>query len=270
MKVIVFFLLTTLLSGCSHLFYYPTDKLYYDPAKLGLSPEDVWMDAGPNKIHGWYFPAKGPSKGSLVFFHGNAENLTSHYIQLSWMPAEGYSYLIFDYPGYGQSEGKPTPESTVQAGIAAIEWMAKKDPRPFVVYGQSLGGAVAQRALLETKDRVKLKGIVLDSTFTSYRKIARVKLSHSWITWAFQPITYAVLSDRWAAKNVSTLSPIPVLVIHGSNDYVVEPELGQELFASLGEPKEFWFIEGGRHTDVFFAHGEKYRAKFLNWLGQLH
>jgi hypothetical protein len=270
MKYVFLATLMSLLSGCSHLFYYPTDKFYYDPSKFLLSPQDVWLDADGEKIHAWYFePKKGPSKGSLVFFHGNAENLTSHYIHLSWLPAEGYSFLIFDYPGYGRSSGKPTPESTVKAGMAAIEWMAKKDPRPLVVYGQSLGGAVAQRAVLELKDHVPFKGVVLDSTFNSYGKIARLKMSHAWFTWPFQPLTYLLLSDRWAAKDVAKISPIPVLVIHGTADYVVEPELGQELFEKLAEPKELWVIPGGSHTDVFFNQSAPYREKFLEWLAKL-
>jgi hypothetical protein len=269
MKIIFLALIMSLASGCASLFYYPTDKMYFDPANLKLSPADVWLNVDGDKIHAWYFEAKGPSKGSLVFFHGNAENLTSHYLHLSWLPAEGYSYLIFDYPGYGQSEGEPTPESTLKAGMAAIEWMAKKDPNHLVVYGQSLGGAVAQRAVLEMKDKVKIQGLVLDSTFTSYKKIARLKLSHSWITWLFQPITYLVLSDRWTAKDVTQISPIPVLVIHGTNDSVVETELGKDLFDRLAEPKELWLIEGGRHTDVFSNQRAPYRAKFVSWLSKL-
>lgn len=259
-----------LASGCSHLLYYPTQHQHYDPKKFKLNPKDVWFKSEKgDDLHAWYFESKQkPSKGTIVFFHGNAQNLSSHFANLIWLPEQGYSYFIFDYPGFGQSPGKPNPENTVLAGKAAIRWVYENlDKRP-IVLGSSLGGAIAQRAVLDLKNEIPFRALVLDSTFNSYQSIARKKLSSSWVTWAFQPFVYVLLSDRWTADedDLKKLSPIPVLVVHGDQDTIVEPEFGEEIFEYLAQPKEFWKINGGLHTDVFWIRDGEYRTPFLEWL----
>ncbi len=259
-------------SSCTHLFYYPSKQLYFDPKKFNLSPKDIWFQTEDGeKIHAWLFEStKKPALGTILFFHGNAENLSAHFIHLSWLPAEGYNFLIFDYPGYGQSSSEASQAGTVQAGRAAIEWLHQYDPQPLIIFGQSLGGAIAQRVVLDKKDQIPIKGVVLDSTFNSYQAIARKKLSLSWITWILQPLTYVLVSDKWKASEIAKISPVPVLVIHGQSDRVVEPEMGERVYEQLGEPKQIWRIEGGQHTDVFWSHEKKYRPQFLKWLADLN
>ena len=263
-----------LLSSCSSLFYYPNKgRLYYDPKAMGYTPEDIYFtDIAQRKLHGWWFPAKKfPAKATIIFFHGNAENLTSHYLHLAWITAEGYHLFIFDYPGYGLSEGKPTPESCLDSGHAAVNWVAKnKSPDdPIIIYGQSMGGIVALRTAIDKKAEINLKLVVADSTFDSFQRIARAKLAQSWLTWWIQPLSYVLLSDYWAPEDLKSLSPVPVLVIHGLKDVVVEPELGEEVFEKLAEPKTLWTIPDGAHTDVFWQHDHKYRDKFLSFLEHL-
>lgn len=259
-------------SSCTHLFYYPSQQAYFDPKKFNLAPKDIWFQTEDgDKIHAWLFESnRKPALGTILFFHGNAENLSSHFVHLSWLPAEGYNFLIFDYPGYGQSSGEASQKGTVQAGYAAIDWLHQYDPQPLIIYGQSLGGAVAQKVIMDKKDQIPIKGIVLDSTFNSYQGIARKKLSLSWITWILQPLTYVLVSDKWKASGLEKISPIPVLVIHGKDDHVVEPEMGERIFEQLNEPKQIWRIDRGQHTDVFWAHEGKYRPKFLKWLADLN
>ena len=263
--------LAILCSSCSHLFYYPSDKVYYDPKKFNLKPQDVFFKTEDGEtIHAWLFKTdRKKPLGTILFFHGNAENLTSHYIHLTWLIAEGYNYLIFDYPGYGQSTGEASQKGTVQAGIAAMDWLYKSDPQPLIIFAQSLGGAVAQRVILEKKDQIPIKGVVLDSTFNSYQSIARKKLSLSWFTWILQPLAYILVSDKWAAEDIDKISPIPVLVIHGDNDNTVEPIFGEHIYNELKEPKKIWRIPGGLHTDVFWSQQGKYRPQFLEWLAGL-
>ncbi len=272
--ITIFGLLAVVLfsSACNHLFYYPTKQSYFDPKKFNLTQKDIWLQTeGGEKIHAWLFEsARKPALGTILFFHGNGENLSSHFIQLSWLPAEGYNFLVFDYPGYGQSSGEASQKGTIQAGYAAIDWLHQYDPQPLIIFGQSLGGAIAQKVIMDKKDQIPIKGIVLDSTFNSYQAIARKKLSLSWITWILQPLTYVLVSDRWKASALEKISPIPVLVIHGNDDRVVEPEMGERIFEQLNEPKQIWRIPGGQHTDVFWAHQEKYRPQFLKWLADLN
>ena len=111
--------------------------------------------------------------------------------------------------------------------------------------------------------------MVADSTFDSFQRIAKTKLAHSWLTWLIQPLSYVLLSDNWAPEDLKSISPVPVLVIHGLKDVVVEPELGEKIFKKLAEPKTLWRIPDGAHTDVFLQHEHKYRDRFLSFLDNL-
>lgn len=113
---------------------------------------------------------------------------------------------------------------------------------------------------MDKKAEINLKLVVADSTFDSFQRIARAKLAQSWLTWWIQPLSYVLLSDYWAPEDLKLLSPVPVLVIHGLKDMVVEPELGEKIFEKLAEPKTLWRISGGAHTDVFWQHDYKYRV----------
>lgn len=276
MKVLHLLILlsTLLIAGCSNLLYYPNqNRLYYDPGSVGFSPTDVYFtDVAQRKLHGWWFPSKPmPAKGTVVFFHGNAENLTSHFMHLAWISAEGYNFFIFDYPGYGLSEGKPTPQSCVEAGHAAIDWVTSHDDQnlPIIIYGQSMGSIIALRTVIDKRTDMNLKLVVADSAFDSFQQIARHKLSQHWFTWPLQPLSYLLLSDHWAPTHLDTIAPVPVLLIHGQQDKVVEPQFGEAIFSKLAEPKTIWRIPNGNHTDVFWQHDKKYRAEFLNFLIQL-
>ncbi|MBX3039790.1 MAG: alpha/beta hydrolase [Bdellovibrionaceae bacterium] len=269
LRFLLFSVLAFGLSGCMSLVYYPSEKTFFDPAKVGLLKEEVEfkIDSGET-IHAWWFlsPQK-KIKGTFVFFHGNAENLTSHFANLLWLPQAGYNYLIFDYPGYGRSTGRPNPQGNLKAGIAAVDWVAKnKDSGPLIIYGQSLGGNVALRTVLEIKERQPIRAVIIDSSFPSYQKIAARKLSHFWLTWIFQPLAYVLMSDTYAPKEIDRISPIPLLVIHGQQDIQVEPEFGDEIYRQAKEPKELWKIQDGFHGSTFWRHDLVYRQKLLDYL----
>jgi len=280
--------------GCSSLFYYPRHDLLYNPQKLNLMPEDIWIKQDGMQIHAWLFKpqpqdkqnAQGiqgalsaqdkpvtkeneaqSTKGTFVFFHGNAENLTSHYLSLVWLLDYNYSFIIFDYPGYGQSEGTPTPESTVKAGKLVLEWVHKNlDSRPLYVYGQSLGGIISLRTVQDLKGQVPVKKLIVDSSFNSYQKIGRRALSRSWITWLFQPLAYILLSDNYAPNKLSMLSPIPLLFIHGDDDRTVESIFSKEMYSEALEPKTLWIIPKSFHGGTFYVNKGEYRAKLIDHL----
>lgn len=243
------------------------------PEQLKLHHEEVWFENSLNqKIHGWWLPAlTKESKGTFVFFHGNAENLTSHFMNLFWLPQAGYNYFIFDYPGYGRSQGEPSPKSTTLTGRAAVEWVSKnKDSRPLIIYGQSLGGIIALRTFLDTKDRIKYKAVIGDNTFSSYRRVARIKLKQNLFTWPLQPLVFLLLSDRYAPdQDLDKISPTPFLIIHGQKDFIVEPENAEHIYKRSLEPKEIWRIEDGFHNDTFWRHDFTYRQKLLDWLHKI-
>jgi len=260
------------LTGCQSFFYFPLKDKLFDPARIKMHPEDVYLKtASGETIHGWYFTATDAnnSKGTFLFFHGNAENLTSHFLMFHWLPDKGYNYLIFDYPGYGASTGKPTPEGTVEAGVAAAQWLhLKKDSRPLIIYGHSLGGIVALKTAEEIKDKIPLRNIIIEASFSSYQQMARNVLSRRWWTWPFQPLTYLVISDKEAPKDLSEFSPIPMLFIHGNEDHAVEMKNTEKMFTAAKPPKEIWIVPGGHHGDLYEIRNGELREQLLSYLSK--
>jgi len=269
-RVVLFLalLFSVLQSGCSGLLYHPTEKTYFSPGQWGLEQEELWI--GP--LHAWRFRSQQKrSRGLVVLFHGNAENLTSHFSSLAWLPREGWDYLIFDYRGYGRSGGQPDPKSTVEDGLRVLNW-ALSQQVPLVLLGQSLGGAVLLRTLEDAEssqqvsqlERVKL--VAIESSFRSYQEAGQSVLAQAWLTWPFQWLSRLLLSDEFAASG-QWKRPYSWLVIHGSEDQVVAPRLGRQLFDSLPEPKRWMLTAGGGHIQAFWIRDPRgnypYREAFL-------
>lgn len=262
----------TLLTSCSNLLYYPDRRLYVDPEKLDPKPVAVeFKDETGHNLFGWYFATpKKPARAVIVLFHGNAQNLSSHFIGLYWLIKEGYDLFVFDYRGYGKVAGEPTPENTVWAGKAALREVRKREPQlPLVIYGQSLGGAIALRTAIEMQNEIKASLIVADSTFLSYKRVARRALAQNWFTWILQPLGYLVLSDEWApGERVAELSPL--LIMHSRIDRVVPFANGEEINSLARGDKEFWILEKTDHIQTFEPpHGLEVRKRFLEKLKSL-
>lgn len=253
--------LTLFLMSCSSVLYFPEKQQFFDPKKFKLSYEDVYFPNRENeKIHGWWFDSKTkPAKGTVVYFHGNGQNLSAHFLSMAWLPDAGYNLFIFDYPGYGQSEGEPSPAGNVDTGREALHWVHEnKDKSPLIVYGQSMGGIVALRTVQEVKDKTPIRAVIADGTFSSFQRIGRKKLAQHWLTWLLQPLAYVVLWDTWAA-DVEKISPIPLIVIHGEKDQIVEFEHGVRIAEDAKDPKTFIPVPNGQHGDLFWVDKGKYR-----------
>lgn len=253
--------------GCSSLLYHPRHQLFHDPAKLNLKPQDVEFSSDDGTLlHGWYFEGKQPSRGLIVFFHGNGENITSHYLTLLFVLEHGFDFFIFDYQGYGKSDGFASPSGTIADGKAALRRAYQIRPDlPLIVYGQSLGGAVAIRSVYEMKKELPIRLLIVDSTFSSYQDVARDVLAKGWLGWPFQWLPYIVLSDRYAPEDmIGEIHPIPLVVIHGTNDQIINYRFGERVFALAKDPKEFWTVEGGYHIDSLWRKEGNIKQKFLD------
>ncbi len=241
------------LGGCSidGLFYYPRHTLDVTPASYGLTFEEVrFRAADGTKLHGWWSPAVGGSqpKGTVVFCHGNYGNISNHLGSVAWLPGRGFNLLLFDYRGYGQSEGEVSRAGTVADTIAAIDFALARDTEHTVVFGHSLGGAVA---IVAVAARPKVRAIAVEATFPSYRAAACA------VAPAFGWLTRWLVSEGFEPEDaLADLPPRPLLVIHGTHDHIVPFRLGKQLYDLAPEPKTIYPVKGGRHVTPWVYEGE--------------
>ena len=254
------------LSGCTSLFFFPTREYVATPEDLGLKFESVtipvrWRGAAPDlKIIGWKIPAAiSPACGTVVVFHGNAQNMSNHLFGVSWLPAAGFNLFIFDYRGYGESTGHPAVSSLVDDGelvlaevIQSISNGPRGTPGKIVVYGQSIGAALAIPAVAQSKFRERIAAVILESSFYSYPGIVREKLGQFFLTWPLQyPLSWLFYSNFSPADFIGQLSPIPVLLVHGLSDQIVDSANSNKLYNQAKEPKQLWEFDSTGHISAF-------------------
>lgn len=262
-------LLLTGLLGCSGVFFQPYRTYVQTPDQLGLAYQDVYFNASDGtRLHAWFLPAPGKALGTILFLHGNAQNISTHIMSVRWLPARGFNVFLPDYRGYGASEGEPTlagVQDDVDAALRTLLARPDVNPDRIVVFGQSLGGAIAIYNVAHSPYRQHIKALVVESAFASYRQIAREKLASFWLTWPFQwPLSWTV-SDRYSpAEAVARISPIPLLIIHGDRDAIVPVHHGRQLYELAREPKQLWIVAGGGHIQAF--QRQNYRDRFVDYL----
>jgi uncharacterized protein len=210
----------------------------------GLTVEDVFFTTPDgNRVHAWWAPPPGwtPADGAVLYAHGKGGNLSSRGEKLlHWQKALKTAVLIFDYPGYGKSEGHPSEAGCYAAGNAAYDWLLQKGVRQqdVILYGGSLGGAIATELAVERPGRA----LVVVSTFTSFADMAERKFPY--------------FPGRWFVKTrMNTIDKIdkvrcPVFIAHGTADQLIPIAQGERLFAAAAEPKDFVPMEGVSHTET--------------------
>lgn len=266
--------------GCTHLFYHPEKKIYITPKRVHLKYKELNFKSSDNtQLHAWHIFSKKElpesEKNLILFFHGNAQNLSTHFVSLhSLAKLYNFDYIIMDYRGYGKSEGEPNPVGVNEDALSAMNLahniFKRKNYKRLIIYGQSLGGAISLNAFESFKHKKDVSLLVLDSTFLSYKKIAFDKLTSSWITFLFSPIAFFLISDKTSPKDFVSKLQVPALVIHGKRDRIVPYKFGEEIYEDLTTKKKwFWTIPWGFHTDVFMAHKGIYRKKFNDLVNTL-
>ncbi len=259
------------LVSCTNLFYQPSKLKFSEPLDNNFKYEDVWFSSEDGtKLHGWYFPAKTKVvKGTILQFHGNAQNISSHAYSLLWLTEQGYSLFTWDYRGYGKSEGEAYPEGIYYDSLAALEKGVSlhKTSGPLVVYGQSLGGAIAMRAIVDFNQKDKINLFVHDSSFVSYQDMAKDVLQRNWFSYLFSPMASLLISDKYSGEDMVQKIQVPTLVIVGLKDRIVPSNFGTKFFKEIpAKPKWIWEIPSGEHINVFFHGQGEYREKFLELL----
>lgn len=255
------------LTGCTHLFFQPSKGVFADPAASGLKYETIKFKSGDGTdLTGLFFPSGGTALGTVVHFHGNAQNMTSHFPFSAWLAKEGFNVFILDYRGYGASGGKPSLDGLVLDGRAALE-QAKKLPGAeadkIIVFGQSLGGAIAVAAVGEAG--FKPAALVLEGTFYSYKGVGSSILRKRWWTWPVSWLPWLTVSGRHSPSDYVAGITCPKLFIHSENDHTVPFGQGRKLYSAAVPPKEFLVVPWG-HIDAFYSQRETYGPKLMEFL----
>ena len=264
-------LIALLTAGCTHLFFHPIKPHVLDPNQLGLPVQDIYITTADGmRLHGWRLDAKPPVKGTILFFHGNAENISTHIGNVWWLPEYGFNLVLVDYRGYGRSDGAPTLDNVhndAAAALAHVFNMENVDPEKIAVFGQSLGGAVAITTLAHSPYGQQVRALVLEGTFADYRQITREKLGGFWLTWPLQiPLSYTV-SNRYRPMDDISRIDTPILIIHGQADTIIPPHHAEQLFAAARQPKQLWQVPETGHIQVFAQ--EEHRQRLADYLEQV-
>jgi len=240
------------------MIFFPFRQLELHPGDLSLPVADVAIPTADGlQLHGWLIPAATPRRGTVLFCHGNAGNI-SHCLDVATDYRDlGLDVLLFDYRGYGQSPGRPSETGIYRDAEAAWRWLTVTQgipPDEIIVVGRSLGGAPA--AYLAGSVAPGPRAVILESVFASVPDIARVH-------YPFLPSWLARL-DLPTVKFVAAIR-CPVLVLHSPDDEIVPFAQGRRVFAAANPPKDFGELRGD-HNHCYQLDADNYRRRLAVFL----
>lgn len=228
--------------------FFPTRELAARPEDYGLAVLEYFLPTVGGRLHAWYLPPAGDLP-VLLHCHGNGGNISHRLpLLLNWSQ-RGLGFFLFDYRGYGLSDGKPSETGIYQDALAAYDFLVQElqvAPARLVVQGHSLGGVVALRLAAQRP----VAGLILEATFARSADLAAYH--------------YFWLPTRWLWRHKFDATPylvalgMPKLVVHGGVDQIVPLFLGRQLFAALPEPKEFYLIPAADHNNLESVGGAAY------------
>ena len=244
----------------ARLLYHPRKTVDVTPADLGLAFEPVRLPLGADSLAGWWVPSKIPHAATLLYLHGNAGNVSANADQVQRLARTGLSIFIFDYRGYGESTGGPPRERLVyEDAERAWTYLVRErriPPSAVVIYGHSMGGAIAIDLASRHPDA---GGLITESTFPSVIDVADRTL------FAWLPLRLIVTERFDAASRIRAIH-VPKLIVHGDADPMIPVPLARRLYDAAADPKELAVIPGGGHEDSADINPAAYFAAFDGFL----
>ncbi len=219
--------------------------------------QDVWIafdskETGqPERLHGLWLPHPRADAPVLLYLHGARWNVAGSSARMRRMQALGFSVLGIDYRGFGQSSaGLPSEATATEDAHAAWQWLATQHPgQARYIFGHSLGGAVAINLASEVEDE---QGTLVEGTFTSIADVVRS------FKWGWLPVSGLITQRFESVRKVARIGS-PLLVVHGSNDSLIDSRLGRQLYEAAAQPKQFVLVEGGSHYNTNAVGSPLYR-----------
>lgn len=247
--------------GCSieeRFIFQPAASIGVTPRDIGLAFDDIFFATSDGvRLNGWFVPYAG-ARRTLLWFHGNAGNISHRLDNIRLLHDKvKINIFIFDYRGYGRSDGRVSEEGTYKDGEAALQYLRSKgdiDSKRVVFFGRSLGAAVAA----ELATREQCLALILETPFTSIREMARV-------AFPFLPVA-SLLQTRYDVVEKVARSEVPLLILHGDRDEIVPFAQGRKVFEAAPPPKEFYTIRGARHNDTYMVGGDAYFAVLTDFI----
>lgn len=227
---------------------------FWDTSSLPVKPEEQWL-ATPDgvRLNAWLFRARERDAPLLIYFHGNGGNLGERGPIASNLAAHGVSVLLFDWRGYGKSDGTPTENALYRDALAAYD-AGKRISKDISLYGESLGGPYAAYV---AKERGAHR-IVIENSFPSLRELGNALYAPIPLGWT---APYSLLTVRWLNQ-----AGVPVLVMHGKRDEVIPFKLGMSLYEQLHVPKEILISETAGHCQLASAERERYYGTVVRFV----
>jgi fermentation-respiration switch protein FrsA (DUF1100 family) len=229
------------------LLFFPSRAVPDPSAVADLAVEEIVFAATDGeRLHGWWLPARAQRRGHVLLCHGNGGNIADRITHARLLTRAGFDVLLFDYRGYGRSSGKPSAEGTHRDALAAhAELLTRSEDHRVFYLGESLGGAVALALALERPPA----GLILQSTFTSVRDMAR--LHYPYVPQALVPDVYpsiALIRDLRA----------PLMILHGERDDIVPASHAEALYDAAPEPKRIQVFQRVGHNDLLSEGAEEW------------
>jgi len=264
-------ILALLPGGCTNLIFQPSRQYFITPDAIGLAYEDIYLKAGDGvMLHGWRLYSDRPASGTVLFFHGNGENISTHMANVYWLVSEGYDVLLFDYRGYGESQGEPDLDLIVQDAQDMIGYaVAHVDAGPGpVVIGHSFGASLSIYAVAHSRYKDRIRALVSIAAFSDYHDVAQDALARSWLFWLFQwPLSFTIDDSYSPLESVAGVSPVPLLLMHSKQDEIIDYYHALALFDAAAEPKQLITVTGD-HNHIFNLQSN--RALLLGYLRGLN
>ena len=247
------------LAGCAaldtrqrQLIFQPAKETWWAGAQAAAGMQDVWIafDSGvsgvPVRLHGLWLANEDPEAPVLLYLHGARWDVTGSAPRIRRMGSLGFSVLAIDYRGFGKSREEsgddlPSEERAYEDARAAWAWIARAHPdQRRYVFGHSLGAAIAVNLAAEAPDA---SGLIVEGSFPSIAAVFET------MSWGWLPVG-PLISQRFDAGSRIAKVQVPVLVVHGSEDSLIRPELGRALYDNARAPKRFVLVEGGSHHNT--------------------